>query len=107
MFPADIVAQQRRGLIQVDNQHVHIAIIVEVAKGTSATAARVCHAGTSRLNQFFERVIAEITKHGAWRLVRILWQLSFYLWVQDAGNKKQIWMVVVIALHNSNYTANV
>jgi len=33
-----IVSKQRRRLIHVDNQQVHVAIVVEVAEGTSPAA---------------------------------------------------------------------
>src|SRR5258708_34717560 len=37
-FPTAIVAQQRRRLIQVHDENVHIAIVIEVSKSTATTA---------------------------------------------------------------------
>ena len=37
-FPRDVIPQQRRRLVKIDNQHIHVTIVVEISEGASTAA---------------------------------------------------------------------
>jgi hypothetical protein len=53
--PGDVVAQQRRRLVQVDHEHVHVPVVVEVAEGAAAAGVHGGHARSRLLDQLLER----------------------------------------------------
>ena len=55
-----ITTQQRRRLIDVGNEDVHIPIIVEVPKGAAAAHGRVQYAGSDLGRDIFEAPISQI-----------------------------------------------
>jgi hypothetical protein len=62
LFPADIVAQKRRAFVQIDNEHVYIAVIVEISERASTAAMRLRDTWTGGLYQLLEGAIAQIAK---------------------------------------------
>ncbi len=46
IFAAGVVTEQRRGLIQINNQDIEIAVVIEVAEGTAAAYMRCCDGRT-------------------------------------------------------------
>jgi hypothetical protein len=60
-----VVAQQRRRFIDVHDQDIHIAIVVEVAEGNAAAAVAGDDTGTSFRTQLSEGALASIAKQDA------------------------------------------
>src|SRR6202034_2037979 len=58
VVPAHVVAKQRRRFVQIDNQHVDVAVIIEIAEGASAAAVRSRDAGTGGFDQLLKLAIA-------------------------------------------------
>src|ERR1035438_3216147 len=67
--PGDVIAQQRRRLVEIDNQNVDVAIVIEIAESHSPAAMRLGDAGPRQTAQFFEFAVSQIAKNHAGRLV--------------------------------------
>jgi hypothetical protein len=98
---AYIVAQQGRRFVQVYDQDIDVTVVIEVPKRTSPAAMGRGNAGAGRVDEFFKGLIAEVTKNGAWSLVRILAKLSFDFRVNVTGNHEEIRITIVIEIHHS------
>jgi hypothetical protein len=72
MIARYVVPQQSRGLAQVDDQYIHVAVVVEVSESASATAMRGRDPGSRFFAQFFEDTPTKIAKDDARGPVRIL-----------------------------------
>lgn len=88
LFSVKIVAQKGRILIQVYDEHVDVAVIVKISERASAAAVRFSNTRASSFDQFLERVIAQIAKDRARRLVCILRETSFDFRVNVACDHK-------------------
>ena len=60
--PAQVIAQQRGRLIQIDDEDIHISVVVEVSKSASAAAVGRGNARPGLLNQFFKNATAQISE---------------------------------------------
>ena len=49
VIPFDVIAQERRWLVEVDDQNIEIAIVVEVTEGAAAAAVGGAYAGAALL----------------------------------------------------------
>jgi hypothetical protein len=87
--------------VQVYDQDIDVTVVIEVPKRTSPAAMGRGNTGPGRVDEFFKGLIAEITKNGAWSLVRILAKLSFDFRVNVTGNHEEIRMTIVIEVHHS------
>ena len=74
---AEVVPQERRGLVQVDDEYVQVAIIIEVAKGTATAAVRGGYSRASGVDEFFKHTLAQISEYRARRFVWVLRKLVF------------------------------
>src|SRR6266478_3919618 len=106
-LPAEVIAQQRRRLVEIDDQYVDIPVVVEVSE--SASPAAVCRRYTRarRLNEFFENAFAQVSKDGARCFVGVLRQRSFHLGVNMPGNHKEVWKTVVVEVDDACSPADV
>src|SRR5690349_10768987 len=50
----EVVSQQRRRFVEVDDDDVDVAVIIEVSEGAAAAAMQGCNTGTRFSNQLFE-----------------------------------------------------
>jgi len=57
-----VVAQQRRRLIDVYDQGIHIAVVIEIAKGQTAAAMAGNDAGTGPCAELGESAVTSIAK---------------------------------------------
>src|SRR5258708_14101550 len=57
-----IVSQQRRGLIHIDNQHIDVAVVVEVAKSTAPAAVSRRNTIAPLRFQFLKSAVSQISK---------------------------------------------
>src|SRR5689334_12273763 len=67
--PAKVVAQERRRLIEINDEHIEIAVIVEIPKRAPSAAVCCCNSRARFLDEFLEHSVAEISKDGARCLV--------------------------------------
>src|ERR1019366_631227 len=49
VVPFDVIAEQRRWFVEVDDQNIEIAIVVEVTEGAAAAAVGGAYAGAALL----------------------------------------------------------
>src|SRR5258708_7722450 len=93
---AEVIAQQRRRLVQINDQDVDIPIVVEVSKSASPTTVGRRYARARLLDEFFKDAVAQIPKNGARCFVGILRESSFHLRVNMAGNHEKVWKTIVV-----------
>ena len=69
----------------------------------------MCHrdTGTSLLDEFFKDTLAEIPKNGAWCLIGVLRQGSFYLRVNVACNHEEVRETIVVKIDDASPPADV
>lgn len=72
LSPLEIVAQQRGVLIQINDEHVDVAVIVEIPERAPATGVCLGDAWSCSFDQLFERVISQIAKDRPRGLVCVL-----------------------------------
>ena len=58
----DVVPQQRRRFVHVDDDHVHVAIVVEIAECATPARVRRRHAGARFLDELLEPAVAEVAE---------------------------------------------
>src|SRR5260370_11422462 len=95
-LPAEVIAQHRRRLVEIDNQDVDIPVVVEVSKRASPTTVCRRYPRTSLLDEFFEHTFAQVPKNDSRCFIGVLRQYSFNLGVNMAGNHKEVWKAVVV-----------
>ena len=64
----DRCAGKGRILFQIDDQHVDIAVIVEIPESASGAGVGLGNSGAGNFEQFFEGVVVAIAGHRARRL---------------------------------------
>ena len=81
-----IIAQERGGLVQIHDDNVEIAIIIEISESAAAAGMRCCNARTSFLDKFFKTALAQIPENNTWSLVRKLRKDFFYIAINIPGD---------------------
>ena len=71
MIAAHIVAQQRRRLVEIDDQDVDVAVIIEIAKRAAAAGMDGGYARPRLFDQLFKFAIPQVAENDARRLERI------------------------------------
>src|SRR5581483_2881310 len=107
LFSTQIVPQQRRSFIQIHNQNVDVAIIVEIPESASAAAMGRRYAMSRSVDEFLELAVPQVSKHSARRLVGILRQLAFNFGINVAGYHEQVGVAVIVQITNSGSPADV
>ena len=69
-----IVAQERRGFVQVHDQHVDIAVVVKIAEGAAPAGVGGDDTRTGLVKQFFELAILQASEHNALALEGVVGQ---------------------------------
>lgn len=85
---AHVVAQQRGRLIDVDDQDIDVAVIVEVAERATSAGMLFGHSWARFLGQLFKLAFAEVAIKQAWSPVRILRQLALQAGIAALGLDK-------------------
>src|SRR5258708_28367963 len=106
-LPAEVIAQQRRRLVEIDNQDVDIPVVVEVSKRASPTTVCRRYTRTSLLDEFFENALAQVPKNDPRCFIGVLRQYSFNLGVNMAGNHKEVCKAVVVEVNDACSPADV
>src|SRR6185369_4839656 len=99
LLAAQVITQQGRGFIEIDDQNIHITIIVEIAEGAPATAVHLGNARTGLGAELFEGSVAQVAKYGSRGLIGVLRQLPFHFWVNVPRNHKKIRVTVVVEVN--------
>src|SRR5437588_5877122 len=94
-LPREVVSQERRRLIKINNDDVDVAIIVEIAEGAAAAAMRGCNAGACCVHQLFKHSLPQVSENHARRLVRVLRKLFLNARLNMTGGHKQVRTAVV------------
>src|SRR5438270_4561281 len=92
-----IVAQQGWRLIVVHNEDVHIAIVIEVAKGAPSAAVRSFDSRAGLAGQLFKRSVTQIAEKDARRLVWLI-GLVLQFGVNSPGDPENVGESVVIQI---------
>src|SRR6266568_7283769 len=103
----EVIAQQRRGLVQINDQDVDIAVVVEVSKRASPTTVGRRHARSCIFDEFFKDAVAQMSKNGARCFVGILRESSFHLRVNMAGHHEKIWKTIIVQIDNARSPTDV
>jgi len=104
---AKVIAQERGRFIEIDDEYVDIAVIVEVSEGTSPATVCCRDARTCLLDELFENPAAQIPKDNARCFEGVLCQGSFDLRVNVAGNHEDVWKTVVVEVDDADAPAHV
>src|SRR4029077_18188907 len=103
---ANVVAEEGRRLIEIHNENVYGADVIEIAEGGAAAAVFVENGRTGFVAKFLKRVVAEIAEKHARTLVREFGQLLFDLGIDAAGDDKEIGPAVVIEIEHAGAPAD-
>ena len=103
----EIVAQQAGGLVEVDDQDVHIAIVVEIAESAAAAGARLGKGAARLFEELFEAAVAEIAEQHPRRRRRIPLVLSGDLRVNTAGHEEDVRQAAVVQIRQARPPAHV
>src|SRR5215467_16249010 len=76
-LPGEVVSQQRRRFVEVDDDHVHVAVIVKISEGATAAAMRSSNSRTCFHDQFLECALSQVSKDRARSLAGVLRELLF------------------------------
>src|SRR5436309_6906994 len=68
---SQIVAQQRWRLVEVDDQDIDIAVVIEIAECAPPAAMGFGYRGACGATQLFESAATQIAKDHTWRVHRI------------------------------------
>src|SRR5205823_5083401 len=86
----NIVAKQGRRFVHVHDQHVHVAIVVEVTEGAPAAGVSIGDARSGFLEQLLESTVAKATENQAGRLERVRGKLFLHFRIDAAGHGEQV-----------------
>src|SRR6516225_2712158 len=92
----DIVAQQRRGLIDVHDQDVEVAVVVKIAEGRATAGMRFGDGRAGAVQKLLEAAAAQVAEQHPRRLVRKLRMLPLHLGEDASRYPEQIWQAVGI-----------
>src|SRR5262249_29699919 len=93
---AEVVPQQGWRFVEVNDEHIQIAIIVEVSESAAPATVWCGDAGAGGLDQLFENPLAKISENSAWGFVGILWKLPSSFRINVARNHEQVGVAVII-----------
>ena len=102
-----VVAQQRRRLVDVHDQDIHIAVVVEVAKGNAAAAVAGNDTWTSLRTHFGEGAVTPIAKKDAGRAQRVPGRDAIQLRIDGAGRDEDVRVAVVVEVDQTCAEADV
>src|ERR1700748_153556 len=94
----DVVPQQGWWFIKVDDHHVYITVIVEIAKRAPSAAVGGSNTRTGLIHEFFEFAAAEIPENETRRFQRKLWKPGFNFRIYGSGDDRQIGPAIVIEI---------
>ena len=103
----DIVAQQRRGLVQIHDQDVDIPIVVKIAKGTAPTRMSQFDCRPGLRSDPLQPPLTEVAEHHIGGLEGVLRQLRFNLRVDVPGCVEDVRPAVVVKVHDARAPADV
>jgi hypothetical protein len=104
---AHVVAQQRGRLVQIHDQDIDVAIVIEIAEGHAAAGMRLGDAGPRQVAQFFEFAVSQIAKNHAGRFVGRVGRLLLHFGIDHAGGEEQVGKAVVVQVHDAGAPADV
>jgi len=102
-----IVPQQRGRLIEIDDHHVHIPVVIEIAERAPAAGVRRRHARTGAVHQLLELPATQISKDHPRRLVGIRGNLRLQFRINAPSGEEQIRQPVVIQVQHGGSPAGV
>src|ERR1035437_198624 len=105
--PANVIAQQRRRLVEIHHQDVDVAVVIEIAESHSPAAMRLGDAGPRQVAQFFEFAVSQIAKNHAGRLVGGIRRLLFHFGIDHAGGEEEVGKAVVVQVHDARAPTDV
>ncbi len=105
MLALNVIAQQRWGLVQVDDEHIDIAVIIKVAKGAASAAMRCGDTRPSFVDEFFEAAIAQVAEDDAGRFVVLVLGFFLDLVVHTAGHDEDVGQTIVIEVDDAGTPA--
>ena len=68
----NVVSQERGRLVEIYDDNVEVAVVIEVTERAPAAAMRGCHTGTSFGDQLFKHALAQISENRSRSLVWVL-----------------------------------
>src|SRR5215469_9458650 len=75
----EVVSQKRRRFVEVDDDDVHVTVIIEISEGATAAAMQGCDAGAGFRDQLFEYALSQVSENRTRSLVRVLGELLLNL----------------------------
>ncbi len=107
LLRVNIIAQQRRRLVHIHDQDVHVAVVIEVSKSAPPAAVRGCDSCSGLCRQFFKGAVPEIAKQNSRCLVGILREFSLNLRINAPGHDEHVGVAIVIEIDDAGAPARV
>src|ERR1017187_3552412 len=95
-----VVPQERRSLVHVKNQNVHVAVVVKISESTAATRMRSGDAWTCGFD-LLKRSVSQISKENPRRLVGDLRKNLFHLGIYAAGYEEDVRPPIVVQIEDA------
>ena len=97
----DIVPEKGGRLVHIDDQNIHVAIVIEVPECAAAAGVWRGNTGTRLVNQLLELAVPQIAKNDPRRFCGITGQLLLNFRIHIAGNQEQIRTAVIVEIHDT------
>src|SRR6202034_2235888 len=102
-----IIAQQRRRLVAVHDEHIEIAVVVEIAKRATAASVMLKDRRANFRTHLNKRSIALIAKNNARAARRIFRGVEmFELGENGARHQQDVGVAIVVQIHHPNAPAD-
>ena len=101
-----IVSQQRRRLILIHDQNIHITVVVKIAKGASPTDMSRRNSGAGLFAELHKLPVSLIAKHEAWPAPRKLGVNRFQFRIHGSSNQQNVRESVVVQIDQAGAPTN-
>src|SRR5919197_1739837 len=100
-IPAEIISQERRGLVDIRDQDVEIAIIIEISKRSATAGVRLGNARAGSVEEFLEAPTSQVSKEYPRSLVRKFRMFPLHLGEDASCYPEQVRQAIIIKIHDS------
>src|ERR1035437_4352869 len=107
VFVAAVISQQRRVIVHVQDQYVHVTIVVKVAKGAAAAGIYRSYPRAQILGNVLELRVSQIAIDESWRNKMPAHVVLINLGINLAGDVEDIGPAVVVVIRKSRAPANI
>src|SRR5882724_4462113 len=103
----EVVSEERRRLIEIDDDNVHITIVIEIAEGAAAATMDRRYSRARFFDQFFKHALSQVSENRARGLIRVLRKFFLDFRVDMTRRHEQVGITVVVQVNNAGAPTNV